>query len=778
MKKKIKILLMITVLLAALCAFAFSTSAAELTASGVCGEGVTWTLDADGALTVSGSGAMNEFGPAAAPPWKNYKADIKTVAVETGVTSVGSYAFAACPALQTVKLSDSVVSIGSHAFENSGVTSIDMSDYVQTIGSCAFMECHNLTSIDLPKPLVSLGGRSFYNCDALTEMRFGAQNMNDISGVTDIFCNAGAESGFTLIFTDTVERIPSGLFHTYTNLLPNVTDIVIGKNITTIADHAFIGCPKLRSFDAPADGALKTIGVGAFENCDTLESAVLPAGVTRIKENAFTGCVNLSRLTVYSKKLKPLAIDTFAQAGENTDGVHVIFADGVTKIPENMFYCTEEMTAHVTDVQAGKDITAIEPSAFRDCVYLTSFTLADDSALETIDNYAFQNCSSLKEIVLPAKLTRLGREAFYNCTGITAITYRCASLAKFSAYANVFYCAGREADGITVTFEDPAKKIPDNLFMIPDLFEDTPVAPKIVSVSLNKEMEDIGVSAFSGLSEIKTFSIPDGSALKVIQDEAFYGCMALGAITLPEELEYVYYHAFYDCRALSEIRVKSRNLNAFDSSGNTFAKAGVHVSELKVIFEDTVETVPDYMFAGSISEYPFITEVQFGSGVKTIGQQAFLNCRELCLAKFSTDNMLSVLGEQAFENCRALNMLYFYNCDCRIPDDKGVCGSTGNTTIYGYAESTAEKYADAYGYRFIPLNSTLPGDIDNNGKLTAADARLALRASVGLENFPAGSRNFTMADVDHSGSITAADARLILRAVVLLEDLTALANNN
>ena len=353
MKNKIKNLLMITMLLAAICVFAFSISAAEFTASGLCGDGVTWTLDADGALTVSGSGAMNDFGPAAAPPWKNHKADIKTVTVKTGVTNVGNYAFAACPALQTAALADSVVSIGSHAFENSGLTSVDMSDYVQTIGSCAFMECHDLTSIDLPKPLVSLGGRSFYNCDALTEMRFGAQNMNDISGVTDIFCNAGAESGFTLIFTDTVERIPSGLFHTYTNLLPNVTDIVIGKNITSIADHAFIGCPKLRSFDAPADGALKTIGVGAFENCDTLESAVLPASVTRVKDNAFAGCVNLSRLTVYSKKLKPLEIDTFAQAGKNTDGVHVVFADGVTKIPEKMFCCSDEMTAHVTDVQAG-----------------------------------------------------------------------------------------------------------------------------------------------------------------------------------------------------------------------------------------------------------------------------------------------------------------------------------------------------------------------------------------------------------------------------------------
>ena len=778
MNQKIKQLLIFTALLALVCVFAFSIPAAEFTATGVCGDGVTWTLDADGALTVSGSGAMDDWGPAAAPPWKNYKADITSVTVEDGVTNVGNYAFASCPALQTVTLSDSVVSIGSHAFEYSGVVSIDMSNAVQTIGSCAFQECHALGSIDLPQPLVSLGGRAFYNCDALTEMRFGAQNMNDITGVTDIFCNAGAESGFTLIFTDTVERIPSGLFHTYTNLYPNVTDIVVGKNITTVADHAFVGCPKLRSFDAPADGALKTIGAGAFENCDTLESAVLPASVTRIKENAFAGCVNLRRLTVYAKKLKPLAIDTFAQAGEETDGVSVIFADGVTKIPENMFYCSEEMTAHITDVQAGKDITVIENSAFRDCVYLESFTLAENCALDTIDSCAFLNCTSLKEIVLPATLTKLGREAFSDCTGLTSITYRCAALGKVSAYAEIFYRAGRAGDGISVTFEAPTTRVPDNLFMAPDLYDDPEISPKIVSVTLNPEIEDIGLCAFYGLSEMKTFVIPEGSALKAIQDEAFFGCMALNSITLPEELEYIYYHAFYDCRALSEIRVKSRSLNALDSSGNTFYNAGVHMSGLKVIFEDTAGAVPDYMFAGNVTGYAYITEVQIGSGVESIGKQAFLNCRDLSIVKFSENNMMSSFGDRAFENCNSLNSLYFYNCDCRMPEDAAACGSSSATTIYGYGDSTAEEYADAYGYRFITLNSSLPGDIDNNGKLTAADARLALRASVGLEDFPADSRSFTAADVDRSGTITAADARLILRAVVLLEDLTALQNSD
>ncbi len=61
------------------------------------------------------------------------------------------------------------------------------------------------------------------------------------------------------------------------------------------------------------------------------------------------------------------------------------------------------------------------------------------------------------------------------------------------------------------------------------------------------------------------------------------------------------------------------------------------------------------------------------------------------------------------------------------------------------------------------------GDVDNNGDVTAADARLALRASVDLETLTAEATK--AADADYNGSITAADARLILRASVGLEEL-------
>ena len=63
------------------------------------------------------------------------------------------------------------------------------------------------------------------------------------------------------------------------------------------------------------------------------------------------------------------------------------------------------------------------------------------------------------------------------------------------------------------------------------------------------------------------------------------------------------------------------------------------------------------------------------------------------------------------------------------------------------------------------------GDVDGDGKITSADARLALRASVGLEKLSYEDYSFDAADADYDGEVTSADARLILRASVNLEEL-------
>jgi len=119
---------MIAFALVLVCLVAFPTRAeAAVVNSGTCGENVTWTLDDEGLLTISGNGPMDDYsrtGPAHTDvPWN--VSDVNGVIIESGVTTIGAYAFYNCSSLQSVSIADGVTTIGVCAFENcTGLTSV------------------------------------------------------------------------------------------------------------------------------------------------------------------------------------------------------------------------------------------------------------------------------------------------------------------------------------------------------------------------------------------------------------------------------------------------------------------------------------------------------------------------------------------------------------------------------------------------------------------------------------------------------------------------------
>ncbi len=112
MKKALALL----ALLAAVCGLlTFSAAAESAAASGICGENLTWTQDAAGTLTVSGTGAMKDYNYRGAP-WYQSRDSIKTVVIESGVTAIGEYAFYGCSSLISITIPEGVTSIGRSAF--------------------------------------------------------------------------------------------------------------------------------------------------------------------------------------------------------------------------------------------------------------------------------------------------------------------------------------------------------------------------------------------------------------------------------------------------------------------------------------------------------------------------------------------------------------------------------------------------------------------------------------------------------------------------------------
>lgn len=118
--------------------------------SGYCGgEGdgtnLSWTLDSEGLLTISGRGKM--FYDFTFKGWENQRDDVREVIIQQGVTTVADGAFAKSHNLANVTLPDSISFIGSSAFYYTALTSITIPGGVEGIGQFAFEGCADLTDV-------------------------------------------------------------------------------------------------------------------------------------------------------------------------------------------------------------------------------------------------------------------------------------------------------------------------------------------------------------------------------------------------------------------------------------------------------------------------------------------------------------------------------------------------------------------------------------------------------------------------------------------------------
>ena len=227
-------------------------------------DNLTWTLTADGTMTVSGTGAMKAYDIDDSPATQK-KDSVKAIVIEDGVTSIGDYAFWNCTGLTSISIPNNVTSIGSSAFEScSQLASIEIPSSVTSIGDYAFSGCSGLTSVNIPEDVTSIGERVFMNCSQLASIEIP-------KSVTSI--GKYAFSGC------------SGL-----------TSITILGGVTSIGDFAFSSCSQLASIEIPS--SVTSIGNSAFESCSQLASIEIPSSVTSIGNSAFWNCTGLTSITI------------------------------------------------------------------------------------------------------------------------------------------------------------------------------------------------------------------------------------------------------------------------------------------------------------------------------------------------------------------------------------------------------------------------------------------------------------------------------------------------
>ena len=250
--------------------------AASAASSGNCGDSgsnVTWLLDDNGTLTISGSGKIEDYRSDIDQPWYSNRSDITSVVIEPGVTSIGSQAFYECSNLTSITIPSGLTSIGEQAFGNcTGLTSITIPSGFNSIGDYAFLNCTGLTSITIPSSVTSIGVNVFYNCTGLTDITVDSNNSS--------FCS---ESG-VLFNKDKTTLI-------YYPLGKNDSSYTIPDGVTVIEQYAFYCNSKLTSVTIPS--GVTSIGEMAFRECSGLTSVIVPSSVTSIEYNAFWCCFNL-----------------------------------------------------------------------------------------------------------------------------------------------------------------------------------------------------------------------------------------------------------------------------------------------------------------------------------------------------------------------------------------------------------------------------------------------------------------------------------------------------
>lgn len=156
---------------------ALSGLTAMAASSGKCGENLTWTLDDEGALVVTGTGAMYNYDDEMNEKWD--KTLIKTVLIGPAVTTIGTYAFSGCESLTKVTLfNNALTTIGDFAFMWCiNMKSITVSSSVKTIKQYAFAQCKALEDVVIGKSVSDIGMGVFSQCGALKSIKVKDGNM-------------------------------------------------------------------------------------------------------------------------------------------------------------------------------------------------------------------------------------------------------------------------------------------------------------------------------------------------------------------------------------------------------------------------------------------------------------------------------------------------------------------------------------------------------------------------------------------------------------------------
>jgi len=578
-------------------------------AYGSCGADVVWKLDCDSVLTITGSGPMTSFGTASDVPWYIERENIKSIVVDSVVTSIGDYAFYGC------KNAESII----------------VSETINTIGVSALYNCSSITKFTIPDSTKSIGTNAFNGCTSLQTIEWNAKNVSSYPSTSANLPFAGCSSLESVNFADNVESIPAYAF----NALVGIKNLEIGESVKTIGSYAFRGCTGLKNITIP--NSVTTIGSYTFASCLNLQSVVVEASVPpTISSNTFNSVstvipiyVPCEDLSIYESSLYWSNFTNFVCEEDNNDcntivgtcgsavtwsldckGNLVIKGTGPMKNYTSTDVPWSAYRSLIKQIIIDSLVTSIGDYAFYDCSNASFVNIGPD--VLSIGLNAFYNCSSIETLSIPEFVSGIGNKAFYKCTSLSVVYWKAKEVTSYPTSGDNAPFAGCSALQ-KVYFDTLVHKIPNY--------------------------------AFYALSSIDTVVFDE--ALLSIGSYAFYGCTGLTTLTIPKNVSTIGNYAFNGCLKLKTLDWEAKNISSYPSSSYLpFADCSNLTS---VSFGDSVQVIPAYAFYNTNIE-----NIVLGKSITSIKNNSFANTK---IKSLLITNSIDTIGTNAFKGCTALTKI-------------------------------------------------------------------------------------------------------------------------
>ena len=507
------------------------------------GSDVTWQLTENTydsstyTLTISGSGAMEDYSNSLSRPWSSFQQQITSVVISPGITSIGKRAFKGFSKLIHVDIAESVISIGSEAFSYcSSLTDIKIPQSVTYIGGVVFRECTNLSSITLSNNITSIGPFAFEKCTNLTSITIpgsvtaiGPNAFEDCTNLTSITIpgsvisiswNAfdGCTSLNDIRYSGTSESVISAL----SGYVPTRVTFNYGDKVSEAERMITVFVKTDGTLTAPT--TLPTVSGYKFKGW--LTEAGEPYDFTVAPTGQFTLYAKWEKIPdpkpdpdpPKSGKCGATGDNVTWQLTENTDGSSTytltISGSGAMEdylISSNQPWCS--FRKQITSVVVSPGVTSIGNLAFTRFSKLIHVDIAD--SVVSIGEQAFSDCSRLTDITVPQSVTYIDAYAFDSCTNLSSITLSTNNITSIRPY----------------TFSG---------------------CSELSSIVIPDGVTSIQLGAFSNCTKLTSITIPD--SVTTIDPWAFKNCSSLTSITIPSSVTSIGSNVFTGCTSLNDIR--------------------------------------------------------------------------------------------------------------------------------------------------------------------------------------------------------------------------------